>query len=53
MKYTIIEVQEIDGIKEHVILETAGGIVTFPAVDTNPNYIQFKLDLAEEQKNDR
>jgi hypothetical protein len=51
MKYKIIEVQELDGMQEHVIIElTDGGYITFPAVDSNPNYIQFKLDIAEEQK---
>jgi hypothetical protein len=51
MKYDIIEVQGIDGIEEHVIIDTPdGGYITFPAVDTNPNYKQFKLDIAEEQK---
>ena len=51
MEYTIIEVETIDGIQEHVVLEVEnGGVITFPNVDSNPNYIQFKLDLAKEQK---
>lgn len=51
MKYKIIEVEGIDGIEEHVVVDTPdGGYITFPAVDSNPNYIQFKLDLAKEQK---
>lgn len=51
MKYEIIEVQGIDGIQKHVIIEQeGGGYITFPAIDSNPNYVQFKLDIAEEQK---
>jgi|LakMenEpi03Aug12_release.lakeMendotaPanAssembly.Ray.scaffolds.fasta_scaffold3353356_1 hypothetical protein len=51
MKYEIIEVQGIDGVEEHVIVETANNeYITFPALDSNPNYIQFKKQLAEEQK---
>jgi hypothetical protein len=51
MKYEIIEVQGIDGTEQHVVIEQEnGGYITFPAVDSNPNYVQFKLDLAQEQK---
>jgi len=51
MKYTIIEIENIDGIQKHVILESENGaVITFPKLDSNPNYIQFKKDLAKEQK---
>lgn len=50
MKYKIIKVDGFDGLEDHVVLETVNGeCITFPAVDSNPNYIQFKLDIAEEQ----
>jgi hypothetical protein len=51
MEYEIIEVQGIDGVEEHVVIQMPdGGKLTFPAVETNPNYKQFKLNIAEEQK---
>jgi hypothetical protein len=51
MKYTIIEVETIDGVQEHIVLEVEnGGIITFPKLDSNSSYAQFKLDLAKEQK---
>jgi len=51
MKYKIIKVDGLDGPEEHVVIEQEnGGYITFPAIDSNPNYIQFKLDIAEEQK---
>lgn len=51
MEYEIIEVEGMDGIEEHVVIQMPNnGKLTFPAVDTNPNYVQFKLDIAEEQK---
>lgn len=51
MKYTIVEIEGIDGVQEHVIIELErGAILTFPALDSNPNYIEFKKQLAEEQK---
>jgi len=51
MEYTTIEIQGIDGLERHIRIATEdGGYITFPAVDSNPNYVQFKLDLAQEQK---
>jgi len=51
MKYEIIEIQGIDGLERHVRIENEyGECITFPAIDTNPNYIEFKAKLAEEQK---
>lgn len=51
MKYEIIEIEGIDGPEEHVVIDKGNGeYLTFPKLDSNPNYIQFKLDLAEEQK---
>jgi len=51
MKYEIIEIEGIDGLEEHVVIDKGNGeYLTFPKLDSNPNYIQFKLDLAEEQK---
>jgi hypothetical protein len=51
MNYKIIKFEGIDGLEEHIVIEKENGeYLTFPAIDTNPNYIQFKLDIAEEQK---
>jgi hypothetical protein len=49
MEYRIIEVDDIGGVQEHIILEDGnGGYITFPAVDSNPNYIEFKKQITEE-----
>jgi hypothetical protein len=51
MKYEIIELEGIDGPEEHILIDKGNGeYLTFPAIDSNPNYKQFKLDIAEEQK---
>jgi hypothetical protein len=51
MKYEIIEFEGINGLEKHVVIDRENGeYLTFPAVDSNQNYIQFKLDIAEEQK---
>ena len=50
MKYTIIEIDGIDGPEKHVIIEHEnGGYTTFPAVETNPNYVEFKKQIKEEK----
>jgi hypothetical protein len=51
MKYKIIEVEGIDGIERHVVMELEdGGFLTFPAVNSNESYVEFQRKLAEEQK---
>lgn len=51
MNYEIIQIEGIDGLEEHIVIDNGNGeYLTFPKVDSNPNYVQFKLDLAKEQK---
>ncbi|MFY8212097.1 MAG: hypothetical protein ACOVLB_05465 [Candidatus Nanopelagicus sp.] len=51
MQYQTVEIEGVDGLEQHIIIEKENGeYLTFPKLDSNPNYIQFKLDLAEEQK---
>jgi hypothetical protein len=51
MEYEIIQIEGIDGLEEHIVIDKGNGeYLTFPKLDSNPNYIQFKLDLAKEQK---
>lgn len=47
MNYEIIEIEGMDGPEEHIVIDKGNGeYLTFPAVDSNPNYIQFKLEIA-------
>ena len=51
MEYEIIEVEGMDGPEEHIVIDKGNGeYLTFPAINTNPNYVEFKLQIAEEQK---
>lgn len=51
MNYKTIEIEGIDGLEEHIVVDKGNGeYLTFPKLDSNPNYVQFKLDLAKEQK---
>jgi len=50
MKYKIIEVEGINGLEKHVIIENEnGGYTTFPASDDNPSYIEFKKQIGKEK----
>jgi len=51
MNYETIQIEGIDGLEEHIVIDKGNGeYLTFPKLDSNPNYIQFKSDLAKEQK---
>jgi hypothetical protein len=51
MEYKTIQIEGIDGPEEHIVINKGNGeYLTFPKLDSNPNYIQFKKDLAKEQK---
>lgn len=49
MNYEIIEVETLDGVKEHVVIDLGdGAFKSFPADPVNPEYVAFLESLNDD-----
>jgi len=51
MNYKEIEVESLNGLTKHIIIDNGdGSFKSFPADETNPEYIAFLAQLEQENK---
>ena len=49
MKYEEIEINSISGIQKHIIIDNVyGSFKSFPAYESNPEYVAFLAQLEQE-----